>query len=114
LGRLTGLKRGGLQVALSMGLKMTAFDLIYSIFSKPGWRGVAPNVRIMTPDQLGLLEKLINEDPERGKMHAGAPGSFVWMPAGKHKYVVTRDLHGTRHMLTRLSNIETSLIGSLF
>jgi hypothetical protein len=93
---------------------MTAFDLIDSIFARPAWGGVAPEVRRITPDQLSYLEILIDKDPERGKMHAGAPGSFVWTPAGKHKYILTRDLHGTRHTLTRLSNIEANGMGSLF
>ena len=93
---------------------MTAFDLIDSIFSWPAWGGVAVNVRRITPDQLAFLEKLIDEDPERGRMRAGSPGSFVWTPAGRHKYIVSRDLHGSRHTLTRLSNIEASGMGRLF
>jgi hypothetical protein len=50
---------------------MTAFDLIDSIFSWPAWGGVAVNVRRITPDQLAFLEKLIDEDPERGRMRSG-------------------------------------------
>jgi len=93
---------------------MTAHDLIESIFARPGWRGVSPDKRYITPDQLGFLEKLIDEDPERGKMRAGSPGSFVWSPAGAHQYTLTRDLHGTRHTLTRTSRIDASGMGSLF
>jgi hypothetical protein len=93
---------------------MTAFDLIDSIFSRPAWRGAPGNQRHVTRDQLVYLRNLIDADPEAAKVTRGAPGSLVWMPAGRHKYVLTEDLMGDKHMLTRLSNIEASGMGSLF
>jgi len=93
---------------------MTAHDLIDSIFSRAAWGGVAPNVRRITPEQLCYLRDLIGADPEGGAAKPGAPGSLVWMPSGRHKYILTEDLHGTKHTLTRLSNICASESGRLF
>jgi hypothetical protein len=93
---------------------MTAFDLIDSIFSRASWGGAAANVRRITPDQLKYLRDLIEKDAESHKARAGAPGSLVWMPAGPHKYVVTEDLVGNKHTLTRLSNIVAQESGRLF
>jgi hypothetical protein len=92
---------------------MTAFDLIDSIFSRPAW-GVAPNVRRISREQLVYLRGLIDRDAEAGKARKGAPGSLVWMPPGPHKYVLSEDLGGDRHTLTRLSNIAASQEPSLF
>ena len=93
---------------------MTTFDLIDSIFSRPGWRGAAPNVRSITPEQLKFLRDLIQKDPESHKARTGDRGSLVWMPAGPHKYILTEDpTGGEKHTLTRLSNIAAAS-GSLF
>jgi hypothetical protein len=93
---------------------MTAHDLIDSIFSQAAWGVAAANVRRITPRQLLKLRELIDEDPEGGAAKPGAPGSLVWMPSGRHKYILTEDLHGTKHTLTRLSNICASESGRLF
>ena len=93
---------------------VTAYDLIDSIFSRPQtWAGA--NVRSVTLDQLNYLRGLIAKDPEAAKARNGQGGSLVWAPAGKHKYVLTEDrTGGKRHTLTRLSNIESLRMGSLF
>jgi hypothetical protein len=91
---------------------MTAFDLIDSIFSRP--QHGPGNARRITRDQLNYLRDLIGQDPESGKVRNGAPGSLVWTPSGRHKYVVTEDLAGAKHTLTKLSNIEASGMGNLF
>lgn len=94
---------------------MTAFDLIDSIFSWPARRGMEGNVRRITPRQLIKLRELIGEDPEGGAVRSGAPGSLIWMPSGRNKYIVTEDpTGGDMHTLTRLSNIVPSGCGSLF
>jgi hypothetical protein len=92
---------------------MIAHDLIDSIFSRPQ-TGVAGNVRVITRAQLDFLTGLIGEDEEGGAVQRGLNGSFVWMPSGRHKYVITVDLRGNRHTLTRLSNIAAAASGSLF
>lgn len=92
---------------------MTAFDLIDSIFSR-AQREAAGNVRRITRDQLKYLRDLIDADPEGGAVRNGAPGSLVWMPRGARKYVLTEDLNGNKHTLTRLSSIATSETGRLF
>jgi len=93
---------------------MTPFDLIDSIFSRAPWRGMSGNQRHITRDQLVYLRDLIDADPEAAKVKRGAPGSLVWMPSGRHKYILTEDLIGEKHTLTRLSNIAASGMGSLF
>ncbi len=93
---------------------MIALDLIASIFARPGWGSVAPNVRRITPEQLKYLQDLIAADPEATAVRKGAPGSLVWAPAGNHKYVITEDLNGTRHTLTKLSSLDAEGTGSLF
>lgn len=73
------------------------------------------NVRRLTPRQLAELRRLIDIDPECGAVKRGAPGSLIWMPSGRHKYVITEDTTGgDKHTLTRLSNIGASGCGSLF
>jgi hypothetical protein len=71
-------------------------------------------MRRITPDQLKYLRNLIGADPEGGAITRGAPGSLIWMPMGRHKYVITEDLAGKKHTLTRLSNITASETGMLF
>jgi hypothetical protein len=93
---------------------MTAFDLIDSIFSRPPWGGVAGNVRRISPEQFRYLRNLIDADPEGGSVKRGVPGSLIWMPSGRHKYILTEDMGGTKHTLTRLSNIAASMSGRLF
>ncbi len=92
---------------------MTAHDLITSIFSRPQ-QGVAGNMRRITRAQLDFLVGLIGEDEEGGAMQRGLGGSMVWMPSGRNKYVITEDLRGNRHTITRLANIVPSGIGRLF
>jgi hypothetical protein len=93
---------------------MTASGLIESIFSRPPWRGQSNNLRHVTREQLIYLRNLIERDPERGAMREGSPGSLVWSPDGPHKFVLTEDLVGDKHTLTRLRNIASSETGSLF
>lgn len=93
---------------------MTPFGLIDSIFSRPAWGGVANNVRRISPEQLVYLRDLIDADPERGAVKRGAAGSLTWSPGGRHEYLITEDLVGTRHTLTRISHIEAAEMGSLF
>lgn len=92
---------------------MTAHDLIASIFSRvqgnmPGHR------RGISRAQLDFLLRLIGEDEEGGAMKTDGPGRTVWMPAGRHKYVITEDLRGARHTLERLSNLTPTGSGRLF
>jgi hypothetical protein len=93
---------------------MVARDLIESIFSRPAWRGTPGNVRRITRDQLVYLRNLIEADPEAEAVKRGAPGSLVWMPSGRYKFVLTEDLIGDKHTLTKLSNIVASKTGMLF
>lgn len=93
---------------------MTAFDLIESIFSRPAWRGQPGEMRRVTREQFVYLRGLIERDPERGALRKGAPGSMVWTPAGLYEYVLTEDLAGDRHTLTRMSAVDLSGAGMLF
>jgi hypothetical protein len=92
----------------------TAHDLIESIFSRVQWNMPA-NVRRITVDQLKWLRDLIGRDPEGGAVTGGSMNSLVWMPSGRHKYVITEDpTGGTKHTLARLSNLVASDEGRLF
>ncbi len=44
-------------------------------------------------------------------MKRGASRSLVWTPSGRNKYVLTDDVIGGKHTLTRLSNIVASDAG---
>ncbi len=92
---------------------MTACALIADIFSRVQ-PGVASNIRRITPRQLAYLRLLIDADPQAAAVTRGAPGSLVWTPAGHDKYILTEDLRGTKHTLTRLSNAAVEGNGSLF
>jgi hypothetical protein len=93
---------------------MTAHELIADIFARPQ-TGVAANMRIITRAQLDYLASLIGEDEEGGAMERGRGLSFVWMPSGRDKYVVTEDPRGgRRHTILRLSNIVPCSSGRLF
>lgn len=93
---------------------MTTHELIADIFRRPQER-VDANLRIITMAQLDLLERLIGEDEEGGAMQRGRGRSFVWLPSGRDKYVVTEDPRGgRRHTLMRLSSLTPSGSGSLF
>jgi len=91
---------------------MTAFELIDSIFwrAQPGTPG---NLRRITREQLNYLRDLIDKAGPSEAIKRGAPGSLIWTPAGRHKYVVTEDLTGNRHTLTRLANVASES-GTLF
>ena len=92
---------------------MTAHELIGSIFSRPQmW--LPGNMRRITPAQLDFLVNLIDEDEEGGAVEKGSGRSLVWMPSGRHKYVITEDLSGKKHMITRMSNLVASASGRLF
>jgi hypothetical protein len=91
---------------------MTAHELIDSIFSKP--QGGPGHLRRITRRQLDYLRSLIEADEEGGAVREGAPGSLIWMPMGRWKYVLTEDRLGDKHMLTRLGNIVPSGTGKLF
>lgn len=92
---------------------MTAHDLIADIFGRPQ-RGAPGNMRRITRAQLDYLRDLIGADPECAAVERGAPGSLIWMLHGRDKYVLTEDLAGNQHTLTRLSNISASNSGMLF
>lgn len=97
------------------GSNVTAFDLIDSIFSRvQPWSKLPSNARRITPKQLLKLRELIDEDPEGGAVTRGAPGSLVWRPAGRTKYMITEDLYGDKHTLAKFSNIVASDTGKLF
>ncbi len=84
---------------------MTALELIDSIFRRPELRPYIPsNVRRITLRQLGYLRALIEAEGPDEAIRRGAPGSLIWMPKGE-KYVLTEDLRGNKHTLTRLRNI---------
>ena len=92
---------------------MTAHQLIDSIFSRPQmW--LPGNMRRITPAQLDFLVNLIDEDEEGGAIEKGSGRSLVWMPSGRHKYVITEDAKGGKHTLTRMSNLVASASGRLF
>jgi hypothetical protein len=94
---------------------MTAHDLIDSIFSRPQ-QSVAGNIRYISEDQRKFLTDLIGQDSEGGSVTRGAGGSLVWVPSGRHKYVLTENVTIGRkpHTLMRLSNIIASETGRLF
>jgi hypothetical protein len=92
---------------------MTAFDLIDSIYARAGW-GVEGNTRRITRRQMSKLIELIGEDKQGGDLRRGTGSSLVWMPSGRDKYVITEDLRGERHTLTRLPSIAIGSMGSLF
>jgi hypothetical protein len=92
---------------------MTAHQLIDSIFSRPQmW--LPGNMRRITRAQLDFLVNLIDEDEEGGAVEKGSGSSLVWMPSGRHKYVITEDASGGKHTLTRMSNLVASSAGRLF
>jgi len=96
---------------------MTAHELIRDIFSRYQ-AGVPGNARCVTRPQLELLRKLIAEDAEGRAVESTAadPGysATVWLPSGRNKYILTEDLHGKRHRLTRLANLVRTDMGRLF
>jgi hypothetical protein len=92
----------------------TAHDLIDSIFSR-GQEGIAGNMRRITAGQLKYLRDLIDANPEGAAVTRGAPGSLIWMPSGRYKYVITEDpTGGKKHTLTQLSSLAPSDEGMLF
>jgi hypothetical protein len=91
---------------------MTAHDLITDIFSRV--QSGPSNMRRITRPQLNLLCRLIGEDKDAGAVQHGLGDSLVWAPGGRNKYVITEDLRGNRHTLTRLANIVPSGAGMLF
>jgi hypothetical protein len=96
---------------------MTAHDLITDIFSRHQ-DGVPGHMRRITRPQLDFLLGLIGEDEEGGAVeNVPADAGFratAWKPSGRNKYIVTEDLRGKRHTLTRLSNLVASGTGCLF
>jgi hypothetical protein len=92
---------------------MTAHDLIDSIFRRHQ-DGIAGNMRRITRPQLDFLLRLIGEDEEGGAVASDGPGVLVWMPSGRHKYVITEDPRGDRHTLDRRSNLIATPSGMLF
>lgn len=93
---------------------MTAFDLIDSIFARvqPSMPG---NVRRITEAQLKYLRDLIDADPEGSQVKRGAPGSLVWSPSGRTKYVITEDpTGGEKHTLAKFSGFQPQPHRDLF
>jgi hypothetical protein len=91
----------------------TAHDLIASIFSRPQ-QGVAGNMRRITRRQMLFLKDLIGQDEEGGALRPGSLNSLVWMPRGRMKYVITEDVSGEKHTLTKLMMPVAVDEGSLF
>jgi hypothetical protein len=91
---------------------MTARELIDDIFSRA--QGGPGHLRRITIEQLKFLRNLIAEDPERALIVTGAPGSLIWRPSGDWKYVLTEDLVGKKHTLTKLHNLSASEQPRLF
>lgn len=92
-----------------MQTQMTAFDLIDSIFSRVQ-QGVPGHQRRISAEQLSFLERLINEDPEGSAYRPDGPGKMIWMPAGRTKYIVTRE----PRMLTKMSSVNATAMDRLF
>jgi hypothetical protein len=94
---------------------MTARGLIDSIFSRPAWMGMSPDLRRITPEQLKFMTDLVAKDAERASVQRGRGRSFVWTPSGPHKFVITEDpTGGDKHTLLRVPNLAKSESGSLF
>lgn len=99
---------------------MTPTDLVAQWFAKYQ-QGVAGNVRFITLAQIDLLRQLAEQQDEFaqscGELSAiqrGHGRSFVWMPKGRDKYVITAAQDGRRNTITRLANIGASGAGKLF
>ncbi len=93
---------------------MTAYELIDSIFARVQPR-MPGNERRITRRQLDWLRDLIGADSEGGAVRSGGPGSLVWMPSGRTKYVITEDpTGGEKHTLAKLMNLTASGEGRLF
>jgi hypothetical protein len=91
---------------------VSALGFVEEIFSR--YQGGPGNVRRVTLRQLLKIEELINEGSDAGAVTRGAPGSFLWKPDGRWKYVVTRDLVGNKHTLTRFAKIMADGMPTLF
>lgn len=99
---------------------MTPADLIAQWFAKHQ-ENVASNIRFVTLAQIDLLRKLAEEEDEflqqSGEPCALQPGSgrsFVWMPKGCDKFIITEGRDSRRNTITRLSNVQASGAGRLF
>jgi hypothetical protein len=88
---------------------MTALGLIDSIFSRVQ-PGVPGHQRRISIEQRQFLVDLIGEDPEGAALKPNGPGEMIWMPRGKHKYIIGEQ----PRMLTRLSSLKASEAGRLF
>lgn len=91
---------------------MTALELIDDIFSRPQ-SGVAGDVRRITRDQVKYLRDLIEKEAPAARIQSDAPGSLIWSPAGRHRYILTEDLRGNRHTLARESKVSSADCGLL-
>lgn len=92
---------------------MTAFDLIDSIFSRVQL-GMPGHQRRVSPEQYDYLRALIEADPEGGAFRVHGPGEMIWMPSGRHKYILTQEGPGRKRMLTKMSSLNASAMGRLF
>lgn len=92
---------------------MTVHDLIAQIYAR-GSFGLTGDMRRITRPQLDLLRKLIAEDPEAAALTRASANSQLWTPSGRDKYLITEDLKGERHTITRLMNLRASGAGMLF
>jgi hypothetical protein len=89
---------------------MTARGFIAQIFSRRQ-AGVDSNLRFLSPDQLELLRKLIEQD-QVGELRPGVHGSFVWIVDG-NQYVITQDAAGRRRSILSM-RVQTVQTGGLF
>jgi hypothetical protein len=91
---------------------MTAAELIADIFSRPQER-MPETMRRITGDQLRYLRGLIAlESPSR--IQYGRGRILTWTSRDNQKWLLTEDMFGKKHSLTRLANLEGEGQASLF
>ena len=94
---------------------MTARGLIEQIFSRRQ-AGVESNLRYITPAQLELLRKLVDEDRAAaaiGELWPGFNDGFVWLPGDGNHYIVTQDAGRRRRSILWL-RVQSAETPSLF
>ena len=92
---------------------MTAFELIDSILKRPQ-EGMPANERILSPDQLSYLRRLIGQNEEGAALRSDGPFVQVWAPMGRRKFRIVENPRGRGHKLIVLANLVASDEGRLF